>query len=292
MKSLRIMFVLILISPFVQISPEEMTVINLDILKKQMDTNLLTEENENIFLKALSELPDDGATNEDIEKIIGVDFGLVKKVWNSIRLRALHLVVEKMEAIKAFYVAQQPILETIFTDFIEHLHMNLFPETLYLNRRTYEVFWGISEDKFSEIYSKLSETYKLWRPLKIVMEKRRDEEFKEIKRMVIRKNPDYEPKVFNLGANTVLAGVEPDMVEIIEQHQEISHQIFGFQTADLGNEGPLDNEATQSIKTLDELKLSSFVSQEREKFEERKLMGSGRTGVGFLIVLGIFRIIN
>ena len=292
MKPLKILVLLILVSGLIQISPEEMNTINLHLLQKQMDSQLLTDEDENLFLKALGELSDGAATNEDIEKIIGVDFESVKKVWNSIRLRALHLVVERMEVIKQFYVQQQTIFERIFIDYFEHLRMNLFPETLYLNRRSYVVFCNISEDKFSEIYSKLSEVYKLWRPLKLVMEKRRDEEFKEIKKMVLRKNPNYEPKEFEVGANTLLFGVEPEVADASESHEEFPSQVFGFQTAEMADEGALDNEDTQSIKTLDELKLYSFLSQERQKIEERNLMEAGRGGMLVLMVIGILGIKN
>ena len=171
------------------------------------------------------------------------------------------------------YVVSNKKVLSLFTDYFRLMQMNLSPETVFLNRESYVVFGDIEEGLVTQIYTDLSQVYTLWRPLKLVLDERRDQDFKEIKRLVLQKNPDYEPIEVQILANTLTSSLEQEVREEETEHKEPLKDVFDFKDASVEPESPMDDESNTVLRTTSELKLYSFMQSHQAIEKERQLQG-------------------
>lgn len=269
------------------LSLEETSQVNLHLLETQLHMQFINEDGENVFVAALNKLPDGLATNEDIEGVVGGDYALFKKLWASAKIRALGLVTRLMENTQRVYTAGNPRLLRIFTDYLLMLKLNLSPETVFLNRDSYIIFSAIDEGLFTQIYSELTKIYSLWRPLKLVLEQRRDHDFKDIKKLVAQKNPNYQPLQLEIAPNTLTTGLEPT-VEVIENPEtRIPPPVFDFGDAKAEPETPMDDPNNLELHTPDDLKLFSFLQQNVKIEAERQLESAKVFGALLVGLIGV-----
>lgn len=285
MKVRRLLLVLLAFSFTHAITLEEQSEINVGILKSQLQSQFENSDGSNVFIAALEKLPDGEATNQDIEHILGIDYDLFKKMWASARIRGLNLVIRLMDSLKRKYVSLSPRYQSIFNDYFLMLQLNLTPETVFLNRDSYVVFDEIEENKVSEIYSQLTKLYVLWRPLKLIIDERRDSDFEQIHKLVELKNPNYQPKEIEITTPMTLTPVEPEIV-----HEEITEiepliDVLGVGNAELPKRTQLDDESNFGFTSIDQLRLYSYDSQHAAMVKERQLLQSA-TRIAVLWLFG------
>lgn len=284
MKVRRLLLVIFALSFTRAITLEEQTEINVNVLKSQLQSQFENSDGSNVFIAALQKLPDGEATNDDIEHILGIDYDLFKKMWASARIRGLGLVIRLMDSLKNKYVALGSRYESIFNDYFLMIQLNLTPETVFLNRDTYIVFNEIEENMVSEIYSQLTKLYTLWRPLKLIIDERRDADFEEIHKLVELKNPNYEPKQLEITTPMTLTEVEPEIVheEVVKIEPLID--VLGVGGAALPKQSELDEDSNYKLTSVDQLRLYSYNSQHETILRERQLLQSATR----MVVLWLF----
>lgn len=274
MKIAPLLFAALLAATAAGLSLEETSQVNLKLLDQQLRMQFIDSEGENVFVAALNKLPDGAATNEDIEGVIGIDYSLFKKLWASAKNQALGLVTRVMENTQKVYTVTNPKVIRIFTDYFLLLKLNLSPETVFLNRDSYVVLGAIDEGLFTQIYSELTKIFSLWRPLKLVLDQRRDEDFKEIKKLVAQKNPNYEPLQIPVEPNTVTTAMEPEYEVVDNPETRVPPPVFDFSDAKAEPETPMDDPSNVVLNTVTDLKLFSFLQQSMQIQSERNLQSA------------------
>jgi hypothetical protein len=272
MKICPIFLLWVLAAGTAGLSLEEQNKVNLSVLEMQLKMQFSLPDGQNIFLYALEKLPDGQASNEDIEAVVGADYDLFKKQWASAKLKALGLVSRVMETLKQHYVAGNPKTLSLFSDYFQLMQLNLSPETVFLNRESYVIFGELEEGLVTQIYTDLSKIYTIWRPLKLVLDEKRGEDFKEIKKVVAIKNPNYEPLEMDIGANTVTTALESEVAEEETPQEEHFEDSYDFSGSNVEPETPMDDDNNTVLRSATELKLFSFMQQSNRLARERQLL--------------------
>ena len=175
---------------------EETPLLVEDTRKQQIDDMIAKDfsldEEENVFLKALMELPDMIAKKKDIEGIFGTDYSLIDQQAEAIRIYALNLTKDEITAYIDTKPYENPELNRIFGDFLELIDLRLDPNTLLINKDTYIFFYQMNEAHLTGVFTKLMGYYSKYTPLEIRIEKSKRKYISKVHELVRTKCPMYE----------------------------------------------------------------------------------------------------
>lgn len=288
MKIQQLVLLLFLFHFSFHLTLEETNTENLADLEEEINHIFVQEDGDNFFIKTLEKLPDGETSVEDIDKIVGPNFELYKKLWNTIRIKATGLVILKMDEIMPYFIKANKFTKRIFIDYYEMIRMNLLPETIFLNRQIYDAYFGIPEELFSEIYTRLGSIYKLWGPLKVMIETRKNEDFRQLRDVINRKNPNYHPIKIDVMGNMMMTQVDQVMLSDEPEPPQVfpPHQMFNVSSGELSrSDSELDSDNRVNVNTVEELKLYSFLLDYKNKNKDRRLLDAFKIQGAFVLAV-------
>lgn len=209
-------------------------------------------EPEDIFSKALRNLPDFEATQSQIESVIGPHYSTVHKEWEEVRTIGINLVIGPMKRYQEIYTETKPMAAKVFGDYYDLIRAELNPQTIELNKDLYIIYEYVDAESLSEVVTKLGEFYERWAPLQKLIDEEKEEMMSRIKRLTLQKRPNYVPTKIEAFPNVVSESLEPTSPDI-KVRPPLVPKIDPFKKVKVQMVLELENADVKEIKPLEKI---------------------------------------